>query len=160
CLQLYLLSHAHRWGRRHAEAVRCFRHRGGHHAAVGRSPALECLHDDCGPGVGPGSASLLLQFLLEPFCGKEGRVESVASERARVAASFPARPWKLLSGPSGLPRSLRVQLAAGDRGLPAAIKKAGGSRTRGGSAASAPPTLNLLRLKPKWACAAGRLLCN
>src|SRR5207249_910306 len=98
-------------------------------------PAYPGVHLDQRVPAVRDADHLLREFLVEPQEGETGGPESVAGQRARVDAAESRAARQLGTGADGVPRAVRVQLAAGAGGLPAADPQApgrpGAGRRRG-----------------------------
>ncbi len=89
-------------------------------------PAYPGVHLDQRVPAVRDADHLLREFLVEPQEGETGGPESVAGQRARVDAAESRAARQLGTGADGVPRAVRVQLAAGAGGLPAADPQAPG----------------------------------
>src|SRR5207237_10688775 len=83
---------------------------------------------------------LLRELLVEPEAGQAVRAQSLAGQRPGVDAAEPRAARQLGEGADGVPRAVRVQLAAGARGLPAADPQAAGRPGAGRSVGRTPLT--------------------
>src|SRR3989441_1166615 len=70
------------------------------------------------------AADLLRELLVQPVQGEEGGPEPVARQRARVVAPLAGAARQLGDGADRVPWAVRVQLAPGGGGLPAAKQEA------------------------------------
>src|SRR3989449_4966585 len=83
---------------------------------------------------------LLRELLVESVQGEEGAAEPLGGQRTRVVAPRAGTPRQLGDGPDRVPRAVRVQLARGAGGLPAAVPEAAHRPWAGARAGRGPLT--------------------